>query len=289
MTVLPSALDTASPDYAAHREAMLTKLAELADEHAKALVGGGEVCGPPSRARQTPRPGADRAAPRPGHPLPGALAARRLGQRLSRRRVHGHRYRRGRGRRVRDHRERPDRTGRCLQPLDAEEGTAGQRDRVRQPPARHQPGRVRRRRSPLPEGDLHPRRGALPRSHPALGRRYPHRRGRLRQLHGGRRVCPRDVRPHRHDRGAVEGLPRRTAAREDGHGRGERRRVARRRRDARPYVGARGPLRAGRAGRGPSGAADRRPAQLAQGARRSGPGGAPSTTRRSCSGSSPAI
>ncbi|WP_405985787.1 acyl-CoA carboxylase subunit beta [Streptomyces sp. NBC_00872] len=51
MTVLPSALDTASPDYAAHREAMLTKLAELADEHAKALAGGGEKYVARHRAR----------------------------------------------------------------------------------------------------------------------------------------------------------------------------------------------------------------------------------------------
>ncbi|QDQ12182.1 acyl-CoA carboxylase subunit beta [Streptomyces spectabilis] len=42
MTVLASALDTASPEYAAHREAMLAKLAELDAEQAKALEGGGE-------------------------------------------------------------------------------------------------------------------------------------------------------------------------------------------------------------------------------------------------------
>lgn len=42
MTVLASALDTAAPDYTAHREAMLAKLAELDTEHAKALAGGGE-------------------------------------------------------------------------------------------------------------------------------------------------------------------------------------------------------------------------------------------------------
>ncbi|WP_330175179.1 acyl-CoA carboxylase subunit beta [Streptomyces sp. NBC_01498] len=42
MTVLPSALDTTSPDYAAHRAGMLAKLADLGAEHAKALAGGGE-------------------------------------------------------------------------------------------------------------------------------------------------------------------------------------------------------------------------------------------------------
>ncbi|NGO81339.1 acyl-CoA carboxylase subunit beta [Streptomyces sp. YC504] len=42
MTLLSTALDTASPDYTAHRTAMLAKLDELAAEHAKALAGGGE-------------------------------------------------------------------------------------------------------------------------------------------------------------------------------------------------------------------------------------------------------
>ncbi|MFI8963844.1 acyl-CoA carboxylase subunit beta [Streptomyces sp. NPDC053493] len=42
MTVLASALDTGGPDYAAHRAAMLEKLAALDAEHAKALAGGGE-------------------------------------------------------------------------------------------------------------------------------------------------------------------------------------------------------------------------------------------------------
>ncbi|WP_406409942.1 acyl-CoA carboxylase subunit beta [Streptomyces halstedii] len=42
MTVLPTALDTAGPEYADHRAAMLAKLDELNAEHAKALAGGGE-------------------------------------------------------------------------------------------------------------------------------------------------------------------------------------------------------------------------------------------------------
>ncbi|OAR24105.1 acetyl-CoA carboxylase carboxyltransferase subunit [Streptomyces sp. ERV7] len=41
MTLLPTALDTAGAEYAAHRDAMLAKLAELDAEHAKALAGGG--------------------------------------------------------------------------------------------------------------------------------------------------------------------------------------------------------------------------------------------------------
>ncbi|UGY92054.1 acyl-CoA carboxylase subunit beta [Streptomyces gobiensis] len=42
MTVLTSGLDPTGADYAAHRAAMLEKLAELTAEHAKALAGGGE-------------------------------------------------------------------------------------------------------------------------------------------------------------------------------------------------------------------------------------------------------
>ncbi|QGZ50264.1 acyl-CoA carboxylase subunit beta [Streptomyces sp. QHH-9511] len=42
MTVLASALDTGGPDYAAHRAAMLGRLAALDAEHARALAGGGE-------------------------------------------------------------------------------------------------------------------------------------------------------------------------------------------------------------------------------------------------------
>ncbi|MFC4002239.1 acyl-CoA carboxylase subunit beta [Prauserella oleivorans] len=41
MTALTSAMDTASAEFAANREAMLAKLAELDAEHAKAVAGGG--------------------------------------------------------------------------------------------------------------------------------------------------------------------------------------------------------------------------------------------------------
>ncbi len=42
MTILKSALDTKSAEYAAAAESMTAKLAELEVEHAKALAGGGE-------------------------------------------------------------------------------------------------------------------------------------------------------------------------------------------------------------------------------------------------------
>ncbi|BFO22481.1 hypothetical protein SHKM778_88690 [Streptomyces sp. KM77-8] len=42
MTVLASALNPADPEYRAHRDTMLAKLAALDAEHAKALAGGGD-------------------------------------------------------------------------------------------------------------------------------------------------------------------------------------------------------------------------------------------------------
>ncbi|MFD5748299.1 acyl-CoA carboxylase subunit beta [Streptomyces sp. NPDC127033] len=51
MTVLPSTLDVTSADYAAHRAAMLGKLAQLDAEHAKALAGGGPKYTARHRAR----------------------------------------------------------------------------------------------------------------------------------------------------------------------------------------------------------------------------------------------
>jgi acyl-CoA carboxylase subunit beta len=51
MTVLPSAVDTSAPGFAANREAMLAKLAALAAEHAKAVAGGGPKYTERHRAR----------------------------------------------------------------------------------------------------------------------------------------------------------------------------------------------------------------------------------------------
>ncbi|MEV7087580.1 carboxyl transferase domain-containing protein [Streptomyces sp. NPDC093085] len=51
MTVLSSALDTASAEYAGHRSAMLAKLDALDAEHAKALAGGGPKYTARHRAR----------------------------------------------------------------------------------------------------------------------------------------------------------------------------------------------------------------------------------------------
>ena len=61
----------------------------------------------------------------------------------------------------------------------------------------------------------------------------PTHRAGVRQLDRRRRVHPRHERLRRHGQGAGEGVPGRAAAGEDGDRRGVRRRVARRRRDAR--------------------------------------------------------
>ena len=41
MSVLKTAIDPATPEYQANREALLGKIAELDAEHAKAVAGGG--------------------------------------------------------------------------------------------------------------------------------------------------------------------------------------------------------------------------------------------------------
>ncbi len=135
---------------------------------------------------------------------------------------------------------------------------------MREPAAGDLAGRVRRRRPADPEGDLHPRRTDVPRPDPAVGGGHPDHRAGVRQLHRGRRLHPRHVRPRRDDQGTLEGVPGRAAAGEDGHRRGVRRRVARRRRDARPHFGSGRLLRRRRARRHPHRPPHRRAAELAQ-------------------------
>ena len=71
---------------------------------------------------------------------------------------------------------------------------------------------------PDPEGDLHPGRPALPRHHPQLGGEAADHRPGLRQLDRRRRVRARDERLHRDGARPGQGVPRRSAAGEDGHG-----------------------------------------------------------------------
>ena len=65
-----------------------------------------------------------------------------------------------------DHRQRPDRQGRRLEPVDGQEGVPRGADRRGEQPADDLAGGVRRSRPADAEGDLHPRRQALPRPHP---------------------------------------------------------------------------------------------------------------------------
>ena len=93
---------------------------------------------------------------------------------------------------------------------------------------------------------------------------HPDHRAGVRQLHRGRRLRPRHVRSRGDDQGTLEGVPGRPAAGEDGHRRGIRRRVARRRRNACPHLGFGRLLRRRRARRDPDRPSHRRPAELGQ-------------------------
>ena len=109
---------------------MLEKLADLDAEHAKAVAGGGEkyVDRHHDRGKLMPRERIE-LLDRRGLGVPRAVAAGRLGLGLHRRRQRGHRHRRDRGRRVHDHRQRPVGEGRRQQPVDGQEDLPGLADR----------------------------------------------------------------------------------------------------------------------------------------------------------------
>ena len=245
-----------------NREAMLEKLADLETQHAIAVAGGGEkyVDRHHARGKLTARERIELLVD-PGSaflelsPLAGWGSDFTVGA------SRGHRHRGGRGRGVHDHRERPDGEGRRLQPLDGQEGVPRLADRRGERPADDLAGRVRRCGPADPEGDLHPRRQALPRPHAFVGAQAAHDRAGLRQLDRGRGVRPGHERLHRLRPRRRQGVPRRPAAGEDGDRRGVRRRVARRCGDACPGLRARGLPRRGRARRDPDRAADRGPAE----------------------------
>ena len=126
----------------------------------------------------------------------------------------------------------------------------------------------------------------VPRPDAAVRGGHPDHRAGVRQLHRGRRLHPRHVRPRRDDQGTLEGVPGRATAGEDGHRRGVRRRVARRRRDARPHFGSGRLLRRRRTRRHPDRPPHRRPAELAQtGTRRRDRSPSRCSTPRNCSAS----
>ena len=183
---------------------------------------------------------ADRAAHRSRLPVPRALAAGGLRNRLPGGRQRGHRHRHGLRHRVRADRQRPDGPRRVDQPVDVAQGAPGLGHRAAQPAAADQPGRVGRRRPAHAEGDLHPRGPDLPRPDPDVGGRDPDDRPGVRQLHGRRRLPARDERLRGDGGRPGQGIPRRAAAGQDGHRGGVRRRVPGRGRHARA------PVRAGR-------------------------------------------
>ena len=161
----------------ANREAMLAKLAELDAEHAKAVAGGGEK----SVERHRPR-GKLLARERiellldPDSPFLELSPLAAWGSDFTVGAQRRHRDRRRRGRRVRDHRQRPDRPGRREQPVDGEEDlprrtTSPRQNRLPVITLVESGGAD----LPTPEGDLHPRRAALPRPDPAVGARASRR------------------------------------------------------------------------------------------------------------------
>ena len=215
-------------------EAMLAKLAEIDAEHAKALAGGGrEVHRAPPPARQAARPRAHRAAARRGRPVPGAQPARGLRHRLH-------------GRAPASSPASASSSGvECL--ISANDPTV--RGGASNPCTLRKAFRAAdiAFENRLPAIHLVESGGAdLPTQKEifipggrtfrdltrASAHGHPDDRPRLRQLDGRRRLPARHVRPRRDGQGPRQGLPRRPAAGEDGHRRGGRRRVARRRRDA---------------------------------------------------------
>ena len=203
-------------DHETNRPAMLAKLADLENEHARAVAGGGEKYVDRHHARGSSRPvsGSSCSSTRGG--VPRAVAAGGLGQRLHRRGQRRHRHRRRRGGRAPDHRQRPDGEGWRWEPLDGQEDLPGVPDRRGEPPADDLAGRVRRasRRRRRRSSSRGP---AVPRPDPRLGPQTTHSRARVRQLHSRRCLRARDVGLHRHGEGASTGVPGWPAAGEDGH------------------------------------------------------------------------
>ena len=149
-------------------------------------------------AREADCARAGRPALRPGHGLPRAERARRLGA-LRRRRAVGRdrdRHRRRRGPPVRGRRERRNRQGRLVLPADGEEAPPRAGGRAPEPPPVPLPRRLGRRVPPAPGRGLprpRPLRPDLLQPGAALGARDPADRGRDGLLHRRRRVRPGDV------------------------------------------------------------------------------------------------
>ncbi len=258
MPVLRSRLDPTAPEIRANHDALAALVADLRD-----ATGGGR--GPrrrwrraldraSSRARQAARPGAHRAAARPGLGLPRAEPAG--GDRAVRRRGpgsrHRHRRRPGRGHDLRGRRQRRHGQGRDVLPDDRQEAPPRPGDRAREPAAVHLPRRFGRCLPAAPGRGLprsRPLRPDLLQPGPDVRPGHPAGRAGDGLVHGRWRVRAGDERRdghrprHRHD------LPRRPAAGEGRDRRGRHARGAGRLRGAHAAVGRRGPRGARRRAR----------------------------------------
>ena len=260
MAVLTTSVRADDERYLANREGLLALLADAR--------GAGR---PRPRRRRgalpraSPRQGtahrsrAHRAAGRSGQRVPRAVDARGVGHRVPRRGEPRHRDRRRVGRRVRGDgvatrrsaaaRSTPTRCARTSVPSRSPASTGC---RWSTSSSRAAPTCRPRASCSCPAGRIFHDLTEL------SGARHPDGRARLRQLDGGRGVRAGDVRLRRHGRPARQGVPRRPAARQDGDGRGVRRRVARRCGDALAGLGAVRLLRPRRARRAADRTRDRR-------------------------------
>ena len=172
----------------------------------------------------------------PGTPVL-ELCPRRPAHRRPRRRRRGGRPGRGGPHPVPGYRQRPDRARRHDEPDHHPQAPACHGRGGGEPPPAAAPGRVRRGRPAPPGRRLRARRRAVPPPDAAVGAGHPDHLRRLRLVHRRWGLPPGHERLHGHGRGPGPGLPRRTAAGEDGHRRGGRRGGARRRAHARRDLG----------------------------------------------------
>ena len=175
-----------------NREAMLEKLADLEAEHAKAVAGGGEkyVERHHARGKLLPRERIELLVD-PGSaflelsPLAGWGSDFTVGASV----VTGIGVIEGVECMITAN--DPTVKGGAEQPLDGQEDLPRLPDRRGEPAPDGRPRRVRRRGPADAEGDLHPRRQALPRHHPVERREAADDRAGLRQLDRRRRLRAR--------------------------------------------------------------------------------------------------
>ena len=122
MPILSTAVDPRAPSYLDNRGAMLERLSELNEALSQARAGGGEkyVTRHHARGRLLPRERIELLVDR-DTPFLELCAVAGFATDYPVGGSHRRRHRRRRGRRVHDHRQRPDGTRRFGQPVHAEE------------------------------------------------------------------------------------------------------------------------------------------------------------------------